>query len=143
MGVIYLADTNIISELMRPFPDENVQAAWHTYYHQVAISSVSWHELLYGTTRLPHSKRKTAFENFLRDYLEKILMILPYDQPSTEWHAQERARLMKIGKTPSFADGQIAAIAATNDLVLVTRNVNDFSNFDSLQVENWFTKSDL
>ncbi len=138
MGVIYLADTNIISELMRPFPDEDVQIAWHTYHHQVAISSISWHELLIGTARLPHSKRKMAFKNFLRDYLEKALMILPYDQLSAEWHAQERARLMQIGKTPSFADGQIAAVAATNDLVLVTRNLGDFSNFASLKIENWF-----
>jgi predicted nucleic acid-binding protein len=36
-------------------------------------------------------------------------------------------------------DGQIAAIAAVNDLVLVTRNVRDFSGFAGLDVESWFS----
>ncbi|MBI9084711.1 MAG: hypothetical protein JEZ11_14035 [Desulfobacterales bacterium] len=40
-------------------------------------------------------------------------------------------------KTPSFVDGQIAAIAFVNGLVVVTRNVSDFECFEGLQVENW------
>jgi tRNA(fMet)-specific endonuclease VapC len=35
-------------------------------------------------------------------------------------------------------DGQIAAIAATNDVTLVTRNAGDFDDFTNLRVENWF-----
>jgi tRNA(fMet)-specific endonuclease VapC len=36
-------------------------------------------------------------------------------------------------------DGQIAAIAKINDLVLVTRNVEDFKLFSGLKSENWHT----
>jgi tRNA(fMet)-specific endonuclease VapC len=35
-------------------------------------------------------------------------------------------------------DGEIAAIAQTNKLTLITRNVHDFANYDGLVVENWF-----
>jgi tRNA(fMet)-specific endonuclease VapC len=42
------------------------------------------------------------------------------------------------GRTPSYVDGQIAAIAKTNDLTLVTRNTSDFVHFADLRVENWF-----
>ena len=42
------------------------------------------------------------------------------------------------GLTPAFADGQIAAIASTNQLILVTRNTKDFINFGDLTIENWF-----
>ena len=141
MGVIYLADTNIVSEMMRPLPNATVKTAWQAHQHQVAISSITWHELLIGVYRLPRSKRRTAFENFLFEYLEKRLMVLPYTQASANWHALERARLLQVGKTPSFPDGQIAAVAATNDLILVTRNVDDFANFDSLRIENWFDEN--
>jgi tRNA(fMet)-specific endonuclease VapC len=38
---------------------------------------------------------------------------------------------------PPFADGQIASIAATRDLTLVTANVADFERFEGLRVEDW------
>ena len=36
-----------------------------------------------------------------------------------------------------FVDGQIAAIACVNDLVLVTANKVDFRGFKGLRVEGW------
>lgn len=64
-------------------------------------------------------------------------MILPYDEAAADWHADERARLAAIGLTPPFADGQIAAVAAVNGLVLVTANVADFRHFQGVTVEDW------
>ena len=141
-GITYLADTNIVAEIMRPQPAAAVKTAWQTHDHELAISAVSWHELLVGTRRLPHSKRRTAYEKFLYKYLQKQAIILPYNQAAAEWHADERARLMQVGKTPSFPDGQIAAVAATNNLILVTRNVVDFADFAGLTIENWFDISE-
>ena len=63
--------------------------------------------------------------------------ILPYDQEAASWHAAERARLTAVGKTPPFADGMIAAIAKTNNLVLITINLDDFREFQELQFESW------
>ena len=34
--------------------------------------------------------------------------------------------------------GGMCAIAATNSLILVTRNLADFEPFQGLQLENWF-----
>ena len=81
--------------------------------------------------RLPDSRRR----DFLTDYLNMIyveLPILAYDTRAAEWHARERARLAATGRTPPFVDGQIAAIAAVNQLTLVSRNVRDFTIFDGL-----------
>ena len=50
---------------------------------------------------------------------------------------QERARLVARGQTPPFADGQIAAVAKVNDLVLVTFNESDFHIFNELQIQDW------
>lgn len=40
------------------------------------------------------------------------------------------ARLEALRLRLAFADGQIAAIAATQGMVLVTRNISDFAAFD-------------
>lgn len=65
------------------------------------------------------------------------MQVLAYDERAAQWHARERARLTAIGKPPPFADGQIAAIATTNGLTLVTLNKSDFSLFADLAVEDW------
>jgi len=59
--------------------------------------------------------------------------------PAAAWHARERARLANMGRMPPFVDGQIAAIAATNELVLVTANPKDFQAFRGLVVADWTT----
>jgi tRNA(fMet)-specific endonuclease VapC len=55
----------------------------------------------------------------------------------SDWHALELARLATSGRTPPLVDGQIAAIARVNDLVLVTSNNVDFRGFRGLQVKSW------
>jgi tRNA(fMet)-specific endonuclease VapC len=73
----------------------------------------------------------------LKDVVARAIPILSYDQRAALWHAEERARLAQIGKTPPFADGQIAAIAVTNDLCLVTFNHDDYAAFQGLRLEDW------
>jgi len=66
------------------------------------------------------------------------LIILPFDQAAADWYAKERARLQRQGKTCAYANGEIAAIAVTQKLTLVTRNTQDFENFQKLVLQNWF-----
>jgi predicted nucleic acid-binding protein len=47
------------------------------------------------------------------------------------------ARLERAGKTAPFVDGQIAAVAVTCGLPLVTANPVDFKPFKGLTVVNW------
>jgi tRNA(fMet)-specific endonuclease VapC len=46
---------------------------------------------------------------------------------------------LRRNQPPAFQDGQIAAVAAANQLILVTNNVRDFVNFQGLTIVNWFT----
>ena len=139
MTLRYLLDTNIISEPVRPVPNANVMAQLIEAKSTVAIASVVWHEILLGCYRMPDSKRRRAIEAYLEEEVKVKLPILPYTQEAAEWFAKERARLIAIGQTPSYADGQIAAIAKVNNLILVTRNVADYANFQDLPIENWFS----
>lgn len=135
----FLVDTNIISELSRPRPNSLVSARYTENFGEIAIASVTWHELLYGLHRLPSSRRKEELRNFLYQVVRPDVFILDYGEAEAEWFADERARLTQIGRTPDYADGQIAAIAATNNLILVTRNISDYADFAGLTIENWFS----
>lgn len=137
MTVKFLLDTNVISEPLRPQPDPTVLMKLRAHQDEIGISAIVWHELLYGCYRLPESERKTSIETYLYEVVAVSMPILPYDDRSAHWHSLERSRLTSIGKTPSFVDGQIAAIAGTNNMVLVTFNSSDFQHFRELQIEDW------
>jgi tRNA(fMet)-specific endonuclease VapC len=133
----YLLDTNAISEPLRPRPNPALLARLRRHTDEVAIASVVWHELWYGCRRLAPSPKRTAIESFLTLRVSGAMPILPYDERAAAWHATERARLTAMGKTPAFADGQIAAIAATQELILVTLNAADYAGFADLNVVDW------
>ena len=101
------------------------------------LAAPTWHELRFGCERLPGSRRRELIENYLATVVRVDFPILPYDEAAAAWHARERARWLTRGSTPPFVDGQIAAIASVNDLVLVTANGADFAAFEGLRLEDW------
>lgn len=139
MTLQFLLDTNILSEPLRPCPNPTIMAQLQQWRHAIAIPAVVWHELWFGCYRLPPSARRTVIERYLNGVIAVGLPILPYDAQAAHWHANERARLSTLGKTPSFADGMIAAIAVMNGLTLVTFNLDDYRAFDGLRITDWQT----
>jgi tRNA(fMet)-specific endonuclease VapC len=107
------------------------------YEGRIAIASVVWHELLFGWERLPSSRRKENIGDYLFQVVQSEMPILPYDQIAAEWHAKERARLTALGRTPPDLDGQIAATAKVNDVIVVTANRTHFEMFEGLGIEDW------
>ena len=134
----YLLDTNVVSEPVKSPPNASVLKRLEQHGTELAISSITWHELLCGVDRLPAGRKRDFLVSYLNTIIAPAMPILPYDDAAGLWHANERVRLEKLGMRRPFADGQIAAIAASNQLVLVTRNVKDFEAFQGIQMENWF-----
>ena len=133
----YLLDANALSEPIKPMPNRTVTDRIDAHRNEVATAAPVWSELLFGCFRLPESARRSIIEDYLLNIVQTTVTILPFDRRAAEWHASERARLGGIGLTPPFVDSQIAAVAFVNNLTLVTANTSDFSNFDSLRVEDW------
>ncbi len=135
-----LLDTNVLSEPMREHPSALVLEQLQRGGHQLTTASVVVHELSYGVQRLPGGRKQQRLAAYLNALLESGLQVLPYDSKAALWHGDQRAQLEAEGRRPSFADGQIAAIAATNNLSLVTRNLRDFSDFKGLHLLDWFSE---
>ena len=135
-----LLDTNVLSEPMRQQPDAAVMAQLEQGGHHLHTASVVIHELSYAVKRLSGGRRRQRLATYVQDVLASGISVLPYDSTAALWHGEQRACLEGQGLKPAFADGQIAAIAATQGLVLVTRNTSDFELFAGLQVLNWFSE---
>jgi len=137
----FLIDTNVLSEPFKKTPDSQVTQKLRQNQHEIATATIVWHELWFGCQRLPQSHRREQLTDYLKKLESTDLVLLPYDKQASLWHANERTRLTNIGKPPAFVDSQIAAIAASNDLTLVTRNIKDFERFKGLRLENWFSET--
>ena len=126
-----------VSEPLRPVPSSGIIRCLQKFDGVAAISAPVWHELCFGCARLIPSLRRDLIDQYIHEVVLASFPVLDYDCEAAEWHALERARLESIGKTPPFVDGQIAAIAVVNNLVLVTSNAKDFENFKGLEVQSW------
>jgi predicted nucleic acid-binding protein len=124
-----ILDTNVLSELMRANPDENVLAWLDSQNSQdLHTTAITVAELLYGVARLAHGKRKTALRGAIESMLEGELAgkILPFDHHSARAYATLVAECDARGRPVSSADAQIAAICHVHDAMLATRNGKDF-----------------
>jgi len=134
----YLLDINTLSEPIKDKADAQVVARIHQHAFEVVTAAQVLFEILQGAHRMPDSRRKSRIFEYLNDFVLPNVPVLAYDETAATRHGEESARLILQGKTAPFIDGQIAAIARTNHLILVTRNTADFRHFDALKVENWF-----
>jgi tRNA(fMet)-specific endonuclease VapC len=132
----YLLDTNVVSEPTKQTPSAALLRRIGEHASELAIASITWHELLHGWERMPAGRKRERIGAYLAD-TRGILPVLPYDERAAEWHARERVRLRKRGKEVPYVDSQIAAVAVVNELILVTANTKDFAPFAGLAVENW------
>jgi predicted nucleic acid-binding protein len=136
--VIFLVDTNTFCEAAKPEPNRRVLSRLVSRQFDWATSATAWEEFLAGIGALPRSERRSKLEAYGESLLEAGLDVLPFDRSAAEWMGPERARLAKRGITPAYRDAQIAAVAATHKLIVVTRNVDDFRSFSGVRVQNWF-----
>lgn len=124
----YLLDTNIVSLVARK--DSAATKRYERHLDECAIPSVVWHELQLGVQRMRAGPVKAQFLAF---YETLVQPVLPYDKAAAAHHAAERARL----ESCRSADAQIAAIAVTQRLILVTAHLRDFRPFRGLRLEDW------
>lgn len=74
--------------------------------------------------------------NRQKEFLNQFIS-LDFDDKAAEIFGYIRAQLFAKGTPIGAYDLQIAAIAMTNKLILVTHNTREFGRVDGLIIEDW------
>ncbi len=125
-----LLDTNVISEPLRPVPDQNV-IGWMDAQPLEALylTAITVAELRAGVALLPVGKRQQSLSKSLETTVLPLFAnrILPFDFSCSPAYAEMMAQSRGAGFSISAADGYISAIALTHGFAVATRDTNPFA----------------
>lgn len=139
MAVILL-DTNVVSELMRPAPSQDV-LVWmdERSRRHLFVTAITEAEVRTGIAHLPVGARRQG----LADAAERMLgglfagRVLPFDSSAARAYAEIASTSRRAGRPISQSDCQIAAIAHSQGMAVATRNVRDFSEAGVEVIDPW------
>lgn len=132
-----LLDTNVVSETVRPEPEERVLRFLSTD-RRFWLSTIVLHELDFGVRMLPLGRRRDRIAAAMRSLAALHAdRILPVGLEEAEAASRLRARARQSGRALDLGDALIAATAAVNGLALATRNTGDFEGLDLEVINPW------
>jgi len=125
----WLLDTNVISELRKPRPDAKVtQFVSAQSGHTLHASEVTFAEIRYGIQQLSDPGRRVDIELWLDRMLRPLFAdrVLAITEDVIVRSKIMEAQGRKRGHTFGQPDLFVAAMAAVEDLVVVTRDTGEF-----------------
>lgn len=132
----YLIDTNIISELSKSKPNKKF-LDWFASVNDIDIfvSVLTIGEITKGINLLADGNKRQALNNWLAQdlipWLDDRLIVLDLPVINT-WGILQA----KYKKSAPVIDSLLASTAIYNELILVTRNVQDFVIYQELKIIN-------
>ena len=133
---MYLIDTNVLSEVIRPRP--NLKVVRQLLATDPALrfaSDVTRYELRYGA--MLRDDGGTLWARIAQHILP-LVRWLPVDEAVVLAAADLGATLRRAGQTIAWPDLMLAATASAHGLTVVTRNLRHFDRVPGTLVENWF-----
>lgn len=132
-----LLDTNVLSEPLRPDPDENV-AAFLSEDRDFYISAISINEMRFGAARIQAGRRKYQIDAYLSRVIDAFSdRTIAVDAEVAAIAGDMRATREAAGHKISVDDGLIAACAAAHSLRIATRNTKDFEGLGVELINPW------
>lgn len=129
----YLLDTNACIRYLNGRAPLLVQKMATVPRQDVVVSAVTRAEMFYGAAKSQTPERsRQRQETFLSRFKS-----LPFDDAVADYYGTIRATLERRGTPISHPDLQIASIALTHNLMLVTHNTKEFSRVDGLIIQDW------
>jgi tRNA(fMet)-specific endonuclease VapC len=132
---MYLFDTDILTNIVKPRPSANVLARLqHIPQEQQFVSTITISEIVYCAMK---SQRPDYHLNMLENVLLPAVNIIGFDAKAAYICGRLRAELEKLGTSLALADLEIAGIAIANDFILVTHNLRYFGRIERFKCESW------
>ena len=133
-------DTNVLSEALKPSPDETV-LRWLAQQNREVVftTAITQAEILYGVQLLPSGKRRSRLQAaverlFVDEFPERVL---PFDSESALVYPKIVARRAHLGHPISQFDALIAAVCQSRNATIATRNTSDFEDCGLTIVNPW------
>jgi predicted nucleic acid-binding protein len=130
---VILLDTNVISEVSRPRPEENV-VRWFSAREVASLYLCApvLMEQFYGAERFRLRKGSDRFVRSAERLQSETFAgrVLPFDSSAARLTGAIRAKREASGRPISVVDAMIAAICLAHEAMLATRNVRDFEGLD-------------
>ncbi|MDP2126015.1 MAG: type II toxin-antitoxin system VapC family toxin [Pseudohongiella sp.] len=131
--MMYVLDTNILIYFFKGLGGVP-QKLLSVSPKDIGIPAVVVYELEYGIAKSgsPKKRRQQLSE------LCSVVSVLPFGSAEARLTADIRTKLEKSGTPIGPYDLLIAGTAMSNQAVLVTNNIREFSRVPDLRIENWF-----
>ncbi|MGA1870584.1 MAG: type II toxin-antitoxin system VapC family toxin [bacterium] len=132
---MFLFDTDVITNIFKPKPSRYlVERLKNLPREDQFVSTITIAEIVYGAMK---STRPEYHLFNLKNLILPTVTIVSFNSEAAFYCGEIRAELEKQGIPISFADLQIASIAISHKLTLITGNTKHFQRISTLQSENW------
>ena len=140
--VAWILDTNVVSEMMRPYPEPRVAWFLDAIAHEgIGISTITIWEILNGIGRLTTEQRREELAMRFRNILEDVFEDRVLDWTASD--ALECAVIMIIKRRMGesldhrLPDSMLAGAASSRNLTIVTDNEKEFRNTGVKAINPW------
>ncbi len=137
-----LLDTNVLSEVTKPRPNEDVLTWLHELDEdRTFISIVSIAEIRRGVALMDKGRKQEALDKWLTDDLPQRFekRIIPVEGLVARAWGDLMALAKRSGRGLASMDGMIAATAVAHHFSLATRNTKDFEGLGINIIDPWKT----
>ena len=137
---MFVLDTNVVSELVRPAPNPAVYSWIHCLKKEsLFFSAVGEAELRYGVAIMPDGHSKDLLVSKIDRLVQETFAerILPFDPAAASIFARLAAARRAAGLAVALADIQIAAIAQSCGMSVATRDTKDFAGMGLEIINPW------
>jgi predicted nucleic acid-binding protein len=132
---VFIFDTDIFTNVMRKIPSETLLNRLKKVPRRDQFTTtITIGEVYYGLMKA--SNRTKLLELFEAVLLPRTT-ILPFDFSAAKKYGEIRSFLEIQGTPLAHADLQIASIALSMNMTLITGNLKHFKRVPDLAVENW------
>ena len=143
MTAAWFVDANVVSEMMRPKPDDRVVDFLDQIAEEggIGLAAVTVWEILNGIGRLDPGRRRDdlsdGFQDLLDDLFEQRVFDWTLEDARTCASIMENKRRRGEPLDDHLADAFLAAMAVRLGATVVTRNVSEFRNTGVRTVNPW------